>query len=186
MVVGVAAGQSAEQLIRSLPHPPSSCSVLSWPPADPPTHLVNQPTLHQLWSSLHNLNLGLQLKVPLFISLHCVAPLQATFYIFTQPNNTVNALSTRMKYCIFLLLLILLLLLFQMQMLSLLLVPLLAPPLADSCSASKHHPHFLRRNPPLFTLNKNSTKTEKLCAIQLRGVSSTSNDEAMTNSGFRT
>ena len=76
-----------------------------------------------------------------------------------------------------------------MQMLSLLLLPLLllpVPPLAESCSASQHHPHFLRRNPPLFTLNKNSTKTEKLCAIQLRGVSSTSNDEAMTNSGFRT
>jgi len=55
-----------------------------------------------------------------------------------------------------------------MQMYSLLL--LLTPPLAESCSAAKNHPHFQRRNfPPLFTLNKNSTKTEKLCAIQLRG-----------------
>ena len=54
-------------------------------------------------------------------------------------------------------------------MLSLILVVVMVPALAESCSASQHHPHFLRRNPPLFTLTKNSTKTEKLCAIQLRG-----------------
>ena len=77
-----------------------------------------------------------------------------------------KVLSTYMK-CVFALPLLLILLLFQM--LSLILLAVLAPSLAESCSASQHHPHFLRRNPPLFTLSKNSTKTEKLCAIQLRG-----------------
>ena len=83
-----------------------------------------------------------------------------------QNINHVKALSTDMK-CVFALPLFLILLLFQM--LSLILLAVLAPSLAESCSASQHHPHFLRRNPPLFTLSKNSTKTEKLCAIQLRG-----------------
>ena len=49
------------------------------------------------------------------------------------------------------------------------LVMMLAPPLAETCSASHRHPHFQRRNPALFTFSKNITKTEELCAIQLRG-----------------
>ena len=87
-------------------------------------------------------------------------------------------------YPVFALLLILLLL-FQMQMFSLLLMPLLAPEFGESCSAGQHHPHFLRRNPPLFTLSKNSTKTEKLCAIQLRGVCVCTTNAKFIKSCFR-
>ena len=73
-----------------------------------------------------------------------------------------------------------------MQMLSLLLVPLMAPPLAESCSANQNHPHFLKRNPPLFRLNKNSTATEQLCAIQLRGLLTTRFPEPTIKPCFRT
>ena len=62
-----------------------------------------------------------------------------------------------------------------MQSSLLLLLHLMAssPSRVESCSAGHNHPHFQRRNPPLFTFSKNLTKTEKLCAIQLRGLYTT-------------